>query len=299
MRVTCDWLSIVLPYKSVVSTNFDTGKPHIPSHYSNEIPLLYEYLTKYDDWKLGKGNRIFDRSAYSKLGGFTIFWRDTLPFSLIEITGTGCQVLREDKTLLKIAYHYSELLSRIDIACDIHCDITPRDFCTAGHSARFKSYSDIKSETGETYYVGSSNSDRFAYVYRYNAPHPRSHLLRIEFRNKKQNAKIVGSSLRGNTVREIAQSLLNTFQFQHEIIRSEIGKKGIPASPRATSQGSTERWLFQQVLPACKKLIDNGSHDIIDIFGKQLYHYYNEYLMEKENTDGKTTILPDIELFRE
>lgn len=286
MRVSIDWISINLPYSSVVSLDSDGEKYIIPNHYRDEFPELTDFLHSFPDWKTGGGNRVFDRSVYSKLGGFTIFWKNTLPYTLVEITGTGCKNLRDLRKTGSMAYIHSEYITRLDVACDIETDIRPKEFTSIRDENRFASYADIKSETGETYYVGSRSSDRFCRVYRYNPPHPRSDLLRIEFQLKKGNGKIAASSLRGTSVREIAQSLLSTFGFRHPVVAQHIGKKGLASYPRASRMGKTERWLFQQVLPACEKLISDGNTEIVDIFGKKLYALFNARLIQEENNRG-------------
>lgn len=292
-------MSITLPYKSIVSTNFDTGKLEINNFVRDEFPQLTDWLHSYPDWSQGHGSRIFNRSVHSKLGGFSILWNDNKPFSTIEITGTGCQNLREIKKTIAFAYNHFEYLTRLDIAADFETDVSPREFAISRDGKRFNSYSDIKSDTGETYYVGSRNSDRFCRVYRYNAPHPRSHLLRVEFQLKSGEAKSVAAGLRGHSVREICEMLFGTFTFNHKLLSDTTKRDKINSSPRASKMGKTERWLFAQVLPAAKKLVDAGDTQVLDIFLKQCYDYLNDYLIKKENNDGKETILPDIELLRE
>lgn len=294
-----DWLSISIPLNSFVSLDFDAGRYRVRGAVRDQYPVLSDWLESYPDWIEGGGNRIFNRRIRSKLGGFMIFWNPDKNFSLIEFSGTGVQELREHKALFPIVKQYGEFLTRIDLATDWETSVTPKEFAEYRESGRFTTYTEMSSETGDTYYVGSFKSDRFARVYRYSPPHPRHALLRREFVLRGAYAKQAASDLQRVRIREYLASLDRTFGFCHRLsLRSETSKK-VHAPARASSMGSTERWLFSQVLPACKKLIDDGNTDIIDIFGKQLYAYFDEYLTAKETAHGQATILSDVELFRE
>lgn len=286
MRATIDWISICLPYKSIVSTNFNTEKLEIPDGIRDEFPQLTDWLHSYPDWTSSGGNRIFNRSIRSKLGGFSIFWNDNKPFSLIEITGTGCANLREIKKVGAFAYNHFEYLTRLDVCSDFKTNIRPSEFAAARDGKRFNSYADIKSTTGETYYVGSRNSERFCRVYRYNPPHPRHNLLRVEFQLKGEQAKQFAAGIRGNRMEELYKMLLSTFTFNHPLLENYTSQGKIRSSPRASAGGKTERWLFSQVLPAIKKLVDAGETETLDIFLKKAYDYHNAYLIQKENNDG-------------
>lgn len=281
-----DWLSISLPINRLFSTDFDTGELVISPQLYNEFPYIAEHLMSFPDRKEGGANRIFNRKLHSKLGGFTVFWHTDKPYSLVELTGTGVQVLRERELLFPIVKYYGQFLTRIDIATDWETEVTPKEFAESRETGRFISYSEIKSETGETYYVGSQNSDRFVRVYRYAPPHPRHAFLRREFVLRGAYAKDTASLLQSMRVATLASSLSQTFGFTHPLTASNETTKRIQAPSRTGNMGSTERWLFSQVLPACKKLIDAGQTDIIDIFGKQLYTYFEDRLIQEDNARG-------------
>lgn len=290
MRVSIDWLSITLPIRSLFQLDNNGEDMIIPEAYHDDFPEICDYILSFPDRKQGKGNRIFNRSMHSPMGGYTVFWNPSQPFSLIEITSKGMQNLREIRLSGKMAVHYSEFLTRIDFAVDFETDIRPKTFAETRDQKRFTSYGDIKSETGETYYVGSRSSDRFVRVYRYNPPHPRSHLLRAEFQLKKDNAKVAAASLRNHSVREICESLLYTFGFSHEIIQSSYSNKKMLAAPRDYGNGSTVRWLFKQVLPAITKLVSDGDHENVDLFLKMCYDKLSHARIHEEVWNGASAL---------
>lgn len=291
-----DWLSISLPLKSIISLNFDTGKYEFPGAVRDEYPQLCDWCSSYPDWIEGGGNRIFNRKIRSKTGGFTIFWNPDKNFSLVEFSGTGVQELREQSMLFPIVKSYGEFLTRIDLATDWETEVSPKEFAECREIGRFTTYTDMSSETGDTYYVGSWKSDRYAKIYRYSEPHPRHPFLRREYVLRGEYAKAAASDLQSMRIREYLSNLDQTFGFNHRLsLKSETSKK-VNAPTRGSKMGSTERWLFSQVLPACKKLIDDGNTEIIDIFGRQLYDYFDQHLTAKDTSYGQATILPDLEL---
>lgn len=278
-----DWLSITLPYSSIVQISAETLKPEIRSGIRDEFPSLSDWIMSYPDLTSGGGNRIFDRSIRSKLGGFHVFWKSNVRFSLIEIEGAGVQQLREQKLLKRIIRQYSNRLTRLDVAIDWDTTVSPRDFSDSRDKTRFVSHAEITSETGETCYVGSKSSDRFARTYRYTEPHPRAGLLRCEFQLRKDNAKLFAELLQSNSLSTLVGKLLQTFGYTHPLTQQLRSTERLLSAPRSTSMGSTERWLFSQVLPACKKMIDNGQGEYVDIFGKQLYAYFQDRAVKEDN----------------
>lgn len=298
MPAKIDWLSISLPYSSVLSPDFDSGKHVVRPGISNEIPHIAHWINSFADLKLGKGRKIFSRSAHSSIGGFTVYWNPTRPFSLVEFTGTGCKMLRQGEVLGRFINLYKDWLTRVDIAVDIETDTKPKEFAEKRNVQRFKSHCDISSETGDTYYVGSQKSDRYCRVYRYNAPHPRSNLLRIEFVLRDHDAKRLGEALQKSRLSSLVSALGNTFGFTHEAWNEKRSDAPLTAYPRETGQGKTERWLMTQVLPAIKKLLDNDGDAAVAAFGKQVYDMFNERQTAKEYHYGKTHILPDLDLDR-
>lgn len=292
--VKIDWLSISLPYSSIVSPDFDADTLSIRPQIRDLFPSITDWLMTFPDWSPGKGNRIFNRSVQSKLGGFHIFWNVNKPFSLIEIEGSGIQKMREHKVLKSILRQYSHLLTRIDIAEDFETICTPREFIEKRDGKRFTSHAEINSETGETCYVGSRSSDRFARVYRFAAPHPRSHLLRCEFQLRDENAKLFAELLQSHKLSELILRLYKTFGIYHPLALTSSAQTKLLVAPRASKMGATERWLFSQVLPACKKLIDDGNTEIIDIFGKKLYALFTDRLIQEEVIYGTENIRADV-----
>lgn len=293
-----DYLSISLPYSTALSPNFDTGKLEIRPGISNEIPHIAHWINSFSDLKQGKGRKIFSHSAHSSIGGFTVYWNPSRPFSLVEFTGTGCKMLRQSEELSRFINLYKDMLTRIDIATDIETDTRPKDFAELRNVKRFKSYCEICSETGETYYVGSQKSDRYCRVYRYSAPHPRAALLRVECVLRDKDAKSFAHSLQKSRLSSLVSALGNTFGFTHPAWTEKRSDAPLAAYPRETGQGKTERWLLTQVLPAIERLLSNDGDAAVARFGEKVYALFNDRQIKKEQHYGKTNILPHLDLDR-
>lgn len=291
-----DWLSISLPLNSFFSPDFDSENPYIRADHRDQFPHLCDWLSSFGDVRPGGGNRIFNASVYSKLGGFRCFYNHNKEFSLVEIEGDGVQNLRSIKLLSKIINLYSDRLTRIDIATDWETTTTPRQFHAQRDETRFVSHTEITSDTGETCYVGSKESDRYARVYRYAEGHPRSHLLRCEFVLRRDNAKAFARSLQSSPLSTLAGQLFNTFGYRHFLTCDHSTTEKMRAAPRPTSMGGTERWLFVQVFPAIKKVLESGNLTIIDMFMENVYDEYQIHLKKRSKNDDSQDLRPDVHI---
>lgn len=295
MATKIDWISLTLPLECGVSINPDTGIPELRHGFRDMFPHIGDWISSFPDLKVTGGNRIFDKGYRSQLGGFSIFQRYGRPFTLFEFSGTGVDALRAERQHMKIIRTYAERLTRLDVAVDYETDTIPAHFAEMRDNDRFSHYTDINSEDGLTYYVGSKKSERFCRVYRYADPHPRSHLLRVEFQLRSNYAKDAAELLKKITVNDLAWRLIKTFGFNHPLARLDGRLFDKIKAPPTSPKGGTERWLFAQVMPAIKKLIAEGSTEIVDIFQKQVYNELMTELIRKENLHGKEDLLTDLD----
>jgi hypothetical protein len=271
-----DWISFTLPYSSMFQKIESTSIIEIKPHIRDEYPHISDYIMSFPDLEQGRGRKMFDTSFRSSIGGFTIYQRHSLKFTLFEFSGTGCAVLRKRKSMKDFIRLYGDRFTRIDCTTDIETDVDPLEFIKNRSTERFSSYSTEKSETGVTHYVGSKTSDRFARVYRYNPPHPRSHLLRVEHVLRNDEAKNVAAIMENRSLSAVQSALGNTFGWTNSAWTEKRNDAPIKAAPRDIRQGKTERWLMSSVLPAIRRLIDEGSEETVAIFGERVYAMYTD-----------------------
>ena len=273
-----DWLSFSLPVypqgeSSVQSVTFTTFR-----HY---LPGIADILTD-TRWKETSGRAPYDRS-YSTLG-WRIFASPNVPHIAIEVSGEGCKILRNNDSVLYLLAIVSDRLSRIDIATDMQTDIKPSDFVDAGFSGRIRSVGKIVSDTGETMYIGSQKSDRYCRVYRYNEPHERADLMRIEYVFRRKEARKVGNELVESSVAEIAAKAHRTYKWEHKVMDNLKAEKGLTASVAHRTAAGTRLWLIKQVAPAFKKLVAMGVIENPDEF-------IETYFKGEQSEDTTTTFI--------
>jgi len=195
-----------------------------------------------------------------KKGSVVIFASPTLSHFTVEISGQGCESLIRSGAMEKVIAAVADRVTRIDIASDIETGVKPQEFVEKTKHKRMRASGYQKSETGETCYVGSQKSDRYARVYRYNAPHPRNHLLRIEHVFRREAAKLVSRAVRDKGTSVVAASAGDVFGWDHPTWQLG-GDVGIDLSPVKAERngGKTVTWLLTAVAPAFKRLVADGT----------------------------------------
>jgi len=200
-----------------------------------------------DAWQIGSGF-------------ISLFASPTLSHCCVEISGQGCERLIEQGLLGEILAIISERVTRIDIACDIETDVKPMDFVENVEHKRMRASGFQKSESGETCYVGSQKSDRYARVYRYYEPHPRARLLRVEHVFRREGAKVVAQACIDSGIDSVAEAAGCAFGWAHPAWNT-AATQAVDISVVAAERGAgkTIFWLVHSVAPAIQRLIADGT----------------------------------------
>ena len=185
---------------------------------------------------------------------------------LFQLSGRGCDALRNVALSRRFVREVALLLSRFDYAVDIRTKTTPRAFVNVRWHKNFRTLSYIRSDSGETAYVGSTKSDRFVRVYRYREPHPRADLLRIEFVFRRAHARAAAELYceQENDAKFLAK-LGNTYGWKHPDWTPGIQtdeRISAPTVDRHTED--TIAWLYKQVAPAMRRVMASGGFDMTD-----------------------------------
>ncbi len=192
-------------------------------------------------------------------GGITLFASPNLTHATIEISGQGCERLLENGELDNVMRLCVLRVTRIDIACDIETLTRPLEFVEKTNHERMRTSGHILSDTGETCYVGSQKSERYARVYRYNSPHPRSALLRVEHVFRKDYAKKVAEECASSGIEAVAKAAGDAFGWAHRDWRpSLVDSPDISVTRERGNSGNTVFWLVNSVAPAFKRLCATG-----------------------------------------
>jgi len=288
MLVKVDWLSfsVMLNERSPLDERYTESAVMDALDALN--PHLREWLDISGSWKRSKGRAPYGIAWQHPSGGITIFYNVTLPHALVEISGKGCDLLFAENALELVLATTQTRATRIDIACDMLTDVRPVDFAEKRDLGRFKSHAHMISESGETYYVGSRTSNRYARVYRYNPPHERSAFLRCEHVVKSEDAKITIRAILDTSLRAVSFALGEKFGWSHEAWLPEEGDTAELASYRPERhKGKTLFWLSDTIAPMLVRLHNQGMTDI--------ERWFDETVRSRleENSRSERTTFPE------
>lgn len=275
-----DYISISVPTPNLLKQLEISGEYNIPFDLDDRTYSLAELLCNQVNWREFPAKGIFKRHVQFLDIGVNYFeGHDTV--SLVQFSGEGCEYLRNEGVLENVLLDWNDRFTRLDIAVDILCDVTPEDFTLTRSAPRFKLTERYDKNSGTTYYVGSRQSDRFARVYRYNHPHPRSDKLRIEYQLSDDQAKLISKRIIETSILQCATELGNTFGWLHKVYVPSLALGKAPSSRKPTGKGGTVFWLHHQVTPALRKIAEMGDIETLIGFESALKAIINEYYSER------------------
>ena len=192
-----------------------------------------------------------------KAGEGTFIFANHTGLVLVEHTGAGCDLLEENGVLLETLKRVRGRITRLDLALDIHTDVTPSDFVAKRGVSKTTARGTQVSKSGATEYIGSRKSDRTCKVYRYFGKHPRSHLLRIEYTYRKEQANIAAAAVMQLGLDETMKRAGTQYAWEHPCY-DLTSSKNIPAWRPERRSGKTVSWVYSQCIPAMQRLINEG-----------------------------------------
>ncbi len=257
-----DWVTVV-GRREVDETDWSVAAAYQTAcdTLADRMPTFKEAVGNPLDWEIVRPRAPYSYARRSHDCTRTLYVHPLATHFTLEITGQHCQRMSADMTALCDAF--GEWLSRLDIAVDMETPITPIDFDNAIDGARVKTHSIMESATGQTVYRGSRTSERFARIYRYNAPHPRAHLLRAEFQLKGEYARETARHFAaGIPLDGLAEGQGQHFGFNHPCWTSRaIEPVKVKVSSHAQT-GNTIAWLTGTIAPLMRRLQREGRLDV-------------------------------------
>lgn len=258
MRTHVDWLTFTLPMWYSTREN-DTYEGVIEHAFVSTFTPLTLAAAFGGSWEHQERSRAPYTNAWTMGAGITLFASQSLNHACVEISGSGCERLIGMGEMENVIKSVQGRVTRVDIATDIETDTTPTEFIEKVSHRRMRSHGTQISSTGETVYLGSQKSDRYARIYRYNPPHPRAHLLRAEIVFRKEYAKRVCGALLNGGVNNVAEASGTAFGFNHVVWTPNAAQDvDISITSPSRSAGNTIHWLITACAPAFKRLVDSG-----------------------------------------
>jgi DNA relaxase NicK len=224
------------------------------------------------EWQIVKPRAPYSFARRSDDNTRTLYVHPLASHYTIEVSGAHCGRLSASEWVQTLAAWQGNI-SRLDVAVDMACDITPRDFARDAKDSAVKTRSQFVSSTGETVYLGSRSSERYTRIYRYNAPHPRAHLLRAEFQLKHDYANAAALALvDGESLNGIAAELGRVFGFAHPCWPGDPNPVPLVVHSHAQS-GNTVHWLTNTIAPLLRRLERENKLDVGE--------WYKTYVMRE------------------
>jgi len=282
--VSVDWLSIHVPLDGAPSLLLDNAARFRETVSSRVSEACYAAVWERPGWEPAHGRKPYPHGYHHAANGI-FMWHGHGDSFLMEFSGRGCEFLRDSGFMSEVIVAFADRVTRCDIAIDVETEERPIDFAAKLPKGRFKSFSTAVSDSGETHYVGSRKSERYARIYRYNEPHPRSHLLRIEFVVRKPHTQPLVESLLENGVGYVAAQLAQSFEMSDHIEGINSVDKTLRAVRNDRASSKTLRWLIKQCAPAFKKLCKEGIID--DPYDFLTEHFLPEDIYRQLDREGK------------
>lgn len=208
-----------------------------------------------------------------------VYFDPEISHILVEASGIGCKAISKSGLFERLLVDVGSHCSRLDVSCDLVTDMQPTDFARGGYSDRFKSTSVHNSDSGQTIYVGSPKSDRQAAIYRYADPHPRSHLLRVEHRFRRDAAKDMAAYVVEHGLDMAIAQCGEIWGWRHPLWDTDdLEPVPMPRVSVDAKDSNVARWLLTQVFPAMRRYEKEGK--IPD-----LRAFVQTYLFEEDVVD--------------
>jgi len=265
MRTHVDWLTFTMSprYGTYDASNMTAGEDYAAA-------IEQAWIATFDAETLAKAfGGVWEKAEKSRAPytdawnlpekGIVLYAGISLNHCCVEISGSGCERLIQAGLLEQILLAIQERITRIDVASDIETDISPTEFVAVLKHDRMRSSGHQLSASGETCYVGSRKSERYARVYRYFEPHPRAKYLRVEHVFRGDYARNVGRAIIDFGMDNVAGTAGKAFGWAHDTWQPNATTEvdlSIVKAERTT--GSTVYWLVNQVAPAFKRLCAEG-----------------------------------------
>jgi len=225
------------------------------------------------EWQIVKPRAPYSFARRSDDCTRTLYVHPMAAHYTLEVSGTWCKTITPEQWFATFAA-WDGCISRLDIAVDMECEVSPIDFAKAVTPTAIKTRSEFTSSTGQTVYLGSRSSERYCRVYRYNPPHPRAKLLRAEFQLKGEFSNQAARAIvDGEAVNGLAAGLGGQFGFAHPVWKVDSEPVKLKVGSHAQS-GHSVQWLTTVIAPMLRRMNKEGKLDV--------QAWFDEYVMKSE-----------------
>lgn len=290
-NVTLDWLSVSIPIQALTSLPQALWLSNVLNAFDElsgkALPRpFFEPL-----WELGPGRPPYHVRWRAPTFGCTIFAHPDMSKALLEFSGVGCHWLSEGTSVLLVLDRLQNHATRLDLAVDLLTEASPQDFVATRGETRHETTAHIESRTGTTCYVGSQRSDRYARVYRYAAPLPRSDLLRVEHVFRREQARAICGAIASDGLQAVAAYCQSIYAWEHvawafdESTTVFNGVRGL-----AHRRANSVLWLIRQVFPAMKRMEREGVLCDLECFLDHWLFEIGDCMIDCQDPEGARSV---------
>lgn len=257
-----DYFAYIIPARLAFNEVTDEIQEFVRSTFSSQIKDDTVLKSLESGWSIERAKGFYSHRLRHETTGIALSFGTINAHVYVELSGKACDCLEASNILSVLIEDNATRCSRIDFAVDLITDTKPEDFSQCRNSIRWKYVSHITGASGTTDYVGSRTGERMARVYRYNPPHPRAHMLRIEAEYKGDAAKAIVKELDRMPLKDVCMAAHAPFGWSHVIWQTDdTNAVKIPYSAHSPDNASTVRWLYGVVASSVRKAILEGLID--------------------------------------
>jgi hypothetical protein len=257
-----DYYAFTIPIRLAYNEVTDEIQEFVRKTFTSLFNNSCSILSFESGWSIERAKGFYTHRLRHETTGVALSFGTINSHVYVELSGKACDCLENANLLSSLIEDTKEKCSRIDFAVDIITDIKPEEFSAYRNEKRWKFVSHIVSASGTTDYIGSRTGGRMARVYRYNEPHPRAHLLRIEAEYKGDAAKAIVKELDLRPLTDVCSAAHAVFGWSHEIwTSSSVEAVKIPYASYSPDNAATVRWLYGVVAASVRKAVLDGLID--------------------------------------
>jgi len=257
-----DYYAFTLPARLAYNEVTDEISNFVQQTFTSILPSSDMQTSFESGWSIERAKGFYTHRLRHEGTGIALSFGNINAHVYVELSGKACDCLESANILGSLIATTAARCSRIDFAVDFVTDRSPEEFSYHRNEKRWKFVSHIVSASGTTDYIGSRTGERMARVYRYNEPHPRAHMLRVEAEYKGAAAKAIVKELETHTLYEVCMAAHAVFGWYHPIWgKDDHDAVKVPYSSHSPDNAATVRWLYGVVASSIRKAIQDGLID--------------------------------------
>lgn len=264
-RALVDWLSLSLSLVWNANIPYTQQPAALVRSTCAALGWVWNEMKELTDLRSVQAQKGYSLAVQCPLAGMRMDAR-TNGATLVTWSGSGCEWLRARGLLSQTLTLGASKASRLDIALDRPTTYRPTDIINVKERGIKYVCSLWISPEGETVYIGSMSSDRFARLYVYDDPaHERKGVLRLEVVFRDKIAKLNCQRVLDGKIMSILHSEVERLEIPQMLEGARISTSELERlkSYVKMRNPNTVKWIDDAVIPALIRLENDG--DLPDV----------------------------------